>query len=410
MSIIKVLKKNSIIVSSVRISRYILNKSIKFFNLNFSIYLPISSKYFGPPKKELWYWESVKVYVEKKRNEINKPLLWELYEQSVTINPPVLTLGIPEADADLEIKRNYWSSEYVCMFPNARVYMRDFFLITEDDYLMQLLSNYYGHEPYSHILYHRIKLPIVKKLRGKTLMLTGGDGYYHVMLDSICTFKLIDEIGLGFSDFEQIIIFDYNERWYDLAFARLGIPSRKLIRAGLKEAYEFEELYITTRFEKHGIWYSDYLKSIFKPKEIATCISNKIFISRNKTTKRKFVNEYEVVNLLKSKGFSIVFSEDFSIEEQVAIHANASHIVSAHGANLVNILFCKPGTKVCEIRFTKHTSYHKKTYFEMASDCKLDYYLLYCNEGRLPEEGDESESDMYVNINDLEKMLTAMGC
>ena len=40
--------------------------------------------------------------------------------------------------------------------------------------------------------------------------------------------------------------------------------------------------------------------------------------------------------------------------------AEATHIVAAHGAGLVNLLWCKPGTKVIEIQDPKMI--HKKVY------------------------------------------------
>ena len=81
---------------------------------------------------------------------------------------------------------------------------------------------------------------------------------------------------------------------------------------------------------------------------------------------RKVVNEEEVILFLQKYGFQVVYNEDLSIDEQAQLYYNAECIVSAHGANLVNIIYCKPGTHVCEIRYSKHTRYYGKVYFQMA--------------------------------------------
>ena len=52
--------------------------------------------------------------------------------------------------------------------------------------------------------------------------------------------------------------------------------------------------------------------------------------------------------------------ENMTIKEQFKTFAEATHILAAHGAGLINLLWCKPDTKVIEIQDRKML--HKKVY------------------------------------------------
>jgi capsular polysaccharide biosynthesis protein len=74
-----------------------------------------------------------------------------------------------------------------------------------------------------------------------------------------------------------------------------------------------------------------------------------IYIGRGDAPVRRLVNEDEVVRSLAPLGFQKVLLTGMSIEEQVALFAQARAIVAPHGAGLANIAFCRPGTAVVEI-------------------------------------------------------------
>lgn len=71
----------------------------------------------------------------------------------------------------------------------------------------------------------------------------------------------------------------------------------------------------------------------------------KFFISR-KSTKWRQYNEDEVIKVVESKGYEVVYPETMTVREQFALFNNAKEIVAASGAALSNIICCKPGTKV----------------------------------------------------------------
>ena len=76
----------------------------------------------------------------------------------------------------------------------------------------------------------------------------------------------------------------------------------------------------------------------------------KIYVSRQNSNYRNILNEDDLIKLLKSKGFRIIDPNHFDIDEQIELFSSAKIVISASGSGLSNIIFCKPGTKILEIR------------------------------------------------------------
>jgi capsular polysaccharide biosynthesis protein len=75
----------------------------------------------------------------------------------------------------------------------------------------------------------------------------------------------------------------------------------------------------------------------------------RIYINRKDATARRLINEDSVIALLEHYGFESVTLSGKSVEDQVRLFGNATHIVGAHGAGLANIVFCRPGAKLLEL-------------------------------------------------------------
>jgi capsular polysaccharide biosynthesis protein len=118
------------------------------------------------------------------------------------------------------------------------------------------------------------------------------------------------------------------------------------------------------------------LRDMFQKKLLCNTQTNKVYISRGKSSKRRILNESEVIEILAKKGFGIYYFEELSCEEQATLCFNATHIMSNHGAGLTNILFMKKGGKVFEFRHENDTI--NNCYFSLASALELDYYYQIC--------------------------------
>ena len=76
----------------------------------------------------------------------------------------------------------------------------------------------------------------------------------------------------------------------------------------------------------------------------------RIFISRKLAARRKLVNEYELLDVLKPYGFVSYDLERLSWPEQVALFRNAEAIVGMHGAGLTNMIYAQSACLVVELR------------------------------------------------------------
>ena len=83
-------------------------------------------------------------------------------------------------------------------------------------------------------------------------------------------------------------------------------------------------------------------------------------------------NEKEVANFLENEGFQIVKLENLNFKDQVKIFQNAKIIAGLHGAGFANVCFCRPDTKIVEIKSNRTA----KLYENLAITNSLDYRSL----------------------------------
>lgn len=96
----------------------------------------------------------------------------------------------------------------------------------------------------------------------------------------------------------------------------------------------------------------------------------KLYVSRRDAAARPLVNDAEISALLEAHGFETVMLTGKPVAEQIRLFSSASHVVGAHGAGLVNILFCQPGAALCELQMLSNVQW---TIRRMASVAALRY-------------------------------------
>jgi hypothetical protein len=69
-------------------------------------------------------------------------------------------------------------------------------------------------------------------------------------------------------------------------------------------------------------------------------------IGTNYTTRRKLVNEDELVEKLEKEGYTEIFTENLTTIEKILYFANATHVVGAIGGGISNVLFSPKETKL----------------------------------------------------------------
>lgn len=135
--------------------------------------------------------------------------------------------------------------------------------------------------------------------------------------------------------------------------------------------------------------------------------SKKIFITRSDALTRQLTNQDEL--LLALGGFESVELSNYSVKEQMEIFDSATHIISTHGAGLVNLLWAQSGATVIEIN---HKDNDKKVYPVLSYHCGHKHKVLYGKKVNLPHKkkpkGVKRLSDMsHIKIN-IQEVLQAL--
>lgn len=131
-----------------------------------------------------------------------------------------------------------------------------------------------------------------------------------------------------------------------------------------QEIYQFYQNIVKIVKKKHG--------DIITPPKIyisrRTWLHNDFTnIGTNYTTRRKLINEDEIVEKLTMDGYQEVFTEKLSTVEKIMYFANATHVVGAIGGGISNVLFSSPCTKL--IVLVSPTFLDVNVRFKYSLDC-----------------------------------------
>jgi len=253
-------------------------------------------------------------------------------------------------------------------------------LITEDRHLITEnvwpLLHKYKHKPQKiHGLWNEwteptieIKIPPIKKQlegAGRFVWLPidkeSANNPWHIWIDVISKFRLIEKKGiLNFSKFIYVLS---NPSAYFDRVAKEMFPDLKYYVMPEGETWRFQHLIVPSMSNHddgittpHLPAWLRHFKGLFGLKGLEP--HRKIIVLRPGAKTRKLVNSAELV--LALKGWETVALENMTIKEQFKTFAEATHILAAHGAGLINLLWCKPDTKVIEIQDRRML--HKKVY------------------------------------------------
>jgi hypothetical protein len=289
---------------------------------------------------------------------------------------------------------------YLFKILNGRIYTNtiDDTAYIESNYLISGPSFQYRNSINSKIKNNvclRIGTPkFLKKIKGTVLsLLTGGAGnhnYGHWLWDVLPRIYLFNK----FFSIKKIDFFltpRIRFAFQKDSLRLLGVPKQKIIDSNNYRHLQAEEIYATSHPsfhhpEKISRFSLEFLRKSFLTKKILskkidfkmiyldrgerTLLNNKNII--NFRNYRIIVNEDEIKKYLISIGFKIIKPQDLSFKDQVNIFNNVKCVVSLQGAGLANAVFCKPGTKIIEIK----TANGGNEFLRVSKFCKLNHYQI----------------------------------
>jgi hypothetical protein len=208
--------------------------------------------------------------------------------------------------------------------------------------------------------------PVTKQLDGNKFVWLpideeSANNPWHIWIDVISKFRLIEK--RGSTIFSKFIYILPNASAYFDKVAKELFPDLKYYVMPKGEVWRFQKLIVPSMSNHHDGVITPHLapwlrhfKGLFGYKTLKP--NRKICVLRPGAKTRKLINSTELI--LALKGWESVALEKMSIKKQFKTFAEATHILAAHGAGLVNLLWCNEKTKVTEIQ--DPLMLHKKVY------------------------------------------------
>jgi len=237
---------------------------------------------------------------------------------------------------------------------------------------------------------------------------SGNDNYFHWLFDILPKIKICSEI----YNLDKIDYFYFTKLldWQRKILEIFGLRNIKILDSNEFRHVEAEKIiavqhpwyekgYINPEAINIPAWIIQWLKDAFLSKAESFDCSEKIFIDRKDDTKFKhcqIINDDEVFEFLKSKGFSKYKVGQLSFKKQIYLFNNAKIIIGPHGAAFANLIFCKPDTKVFEFKPFGHPTVVNKRISQINN---LNYQLIESSDYK------SNKGDIFVDLNILEKLI-----
>lgn len=251
---------------------------------------------------------------------------------------------------------------------------------------------------------------IKKKIKGKVLTIVqgaSGNNYGHWLLEMLPKIKLCSE-HFPIENINYFYTPNLN-KFHKETLSILNINDNQIINSEKYRHIQADEIlavdhpsyykgFIKDQFKYQPTWVIDWLKETFLPHAKKFNSNKKIFIDRTDSLSKhcQFQNEKEISDYLIKKGFTKYQLTKLTFLETIHLFKNAEIVVGAHGAALVNLIFCEPKTKIIEIKPITQT----QTVFERLSIINnLEYKLIKTKE---IEDNKKKEGDIYLSIDELE--------
>lgn len=89
-------------------------------------------------------------------------------------------------------------------------------------------------------------------------------------------------------------------------------------------------------------------------------------IGTNYTTRRRCMNEEDVVRTVEAHGYTELFCEKMTTDEKIALFQSATHVIGFIGGGMANLLFSNPATRVGCIETPDFLRINERFKFSMA--------------------------------------------
>ncbi len=185
------------------------------------------------------------------------------------------------------------------------------------------------------------------------------------------------------------------------------IPNRKSLMVKtlcLPQIKPICDSYNAKQLKQVSSFYRNYV--LFE-KKVSFEKMDRLYVSRELASRRKVINEDEILIILKKYGFTIFHPENHTFLEQVAIFAHVKYLVGTHGSGLTNVLFMRENTSLLELHKNKtnELDHPSPLFWYMAEALQINYYHQLCE---TYGKEDYFDGDYLIDAGELEKNLNEM--
>jgi len=253
-----------------------------------------------------------------------------------------------------------------------------------------------------------------KNISGTVLCISqgaSGNNYFHWLFDILPKIEITRRAYGSLKNIDFFFLPFNNEEYKKVTLSKLGIDKKKIIPENKIRYLYAKKIIIPAHpwFKKNLVsdlnfmphWIIKFLTKKFKRKKIKKINKfKKIFIDRSdaKIKERQILNNNHLKLFLIKNNFTIVQLSILKFEKQIQIFNNAKIIISAHGAGLANICFCKKGTKIIELQYSNIEKGRKDIFKKISKFNNLIYkkMLFKCS---------NKARDIFVDKQKLERIL-----
>jgi capsular polysaccharide biosynthesis protein len=220
-----------------------------------------------------------------------------------------------------------------------------------------------------------------RRLNGLTvpLLAKNSKNFYHWHFDVLPVFGMLESCGIAPDTIDNVVVPANPSRFQLEMLEGLGVNSDNVL--ALDPGYQHvvcDQLVLARIQNSMGLRQPrkniDWLRSKFLNKiTLSEYPDRRVAIMRKE---RGFRNQQVVESKLLDENYEILYPEEMTYLEQVEAFANASHIISPHGAALTLLAYCRPGTVVHEI-YGEHVH---PCFWSLSSTLGLVYYNYNCSQ------------------------------
>ncbi len=258
---------------------------------------------------------------------------------------------------------------------------------------------------------------IKKKINGTVFSLLSGGGanknYFHWLYDVLPRLSLVDELKNNDPNF--ILVPNFELPFQRASLNILGFKDNQILNSKRFRHLTSEKIIATDHpyniknntkidHEKIPVWISNWLKKKFlndkikREKEFDRIYIDRDDIDPKRNSERRISNEDELRNLLRKLNFKFIKLKEKNFEDQISLFNNADIVLGLHGAGFANISFCKPNTRIIEIR-------SKNTGKIIENIAKNNYLNFNCLEYEPKKFSDKQKGLIEISIDEIRSLI-----